>query len=88
MDKLKGMTTCTVCGRDFPLLAEEHYIAREPGRSGFAAIAGGPEFGLWDVIDCPHCGCQIKLQPRMRMTDCLGRDVPWYGEEDTEEDDD
>lgn len=67
MDKVKGMTTCKVCGRDFPLIEEEHYVARgnEPG--GISKALSGEETSLYDVIDCPHCGCQNTLQPRKRI---------------------
>ena len=66
---MKGMVTCKVCGRDFPLIAEEHYIAR--------SVKTTPEISLkelwspsptepvqYDAIDCPHCGCQMILQER------------------------
>lgn len=82
---IKGMTTCKVCGRDFPLLAEEHYVSKEPGKTGIAAIAGGQAPILWDSFDCPHCGCQNRMQQRNRLTDDLGQDYPL---DDTEEDED
>lgn len=85
---IKGMTTCKVCGRDFPLIAEEHYVSKEPGRQGFAAVAGGPAPVLWDSFDCPHCGCQNRMQQRNRLTDLFGQDLPLdYDEEDEDEDD-
>lgn len=64
---MKGMTTCKVCGRDFPLLAEEHYIARNPDREGGqigVIIAGKDEPAIFDAFDCPHCGCQNVMQER------------------------
>ena len=75
-NKIKGMTTCKVCGRDFPLLIEEHYVSKEPEKTGIVALAGGPEPMLWDSIDCPHCGCQNRMQQRYRLTDDLGQDYP------------
>lgn len=72
----KGTTTCKVCGRDFALIAEEHYISKEAGQIGFAALAGGPAPVLFDSFDCPHCGCQNNMQQRNRLTDMLGRDLP------------
>lgn len=84
-NKIKGQTTCVICGRDFPLIEEEHYVSCEPSRTGIAALAGGSEPKLWDSYDCPHCGCQNRVQSRM---------YPWLGCgeccncEDEEEDED
>lgn len=82
---IKGMTTCKVCGRDFPLIAEDHYVSKEAGKVGFAAIAGGSAPVLWDSFDCPHCGCQNRMQQRNRLTDIMGQDLPL---DDDEEDED
>ena len=83
---IKGMTTCKVCGRDFPLLAEEHYVSKDVSLTGFAGLAGGTEPKIWDSFDCPHCGCQNRMQQRNRMTDLLGRDFSIdCPEEDDEE---
>lgn len=85
-NKIKGQITCVVCGRDFPLIEEEHYVSREPARTGLAAnIVVGSEPKLWDSFDCPHCCCQNRVQLRM---------YPWLGcgelcdFEDEEEDED
>lgn len=61
---MKGMTTCKVCGRDFPLMAEEHYIARDAEKTGIANIISGSEATLYDAFECPHCGCQNIIQER------------------------
>jgi len=53
---MKGMYTCKICDRDFPLLEEEHYTTKIR-KTGLSAIAGGEE-RLHDAFDCPHCGCQ------------------------------
>lgn len=83
---IKGMTTCKVCGRDFPLVAEDHYVSKEAGKVGIAAIAGGLAPILWDSFDCPHCGCQNRLQQRNRLTDNFGQDFPLdYGENEEDE---
>lgn len=83
---IKGMTTCKVCGRDFPLIAEEHYVSKEADSFGLAAIAGVVVPTLWDSFDCPHCGCQNRMQQRNRLTDSLGRDFPLdYGENEEDE---
>lgn len=61
----KGMTTCKVCGRDFALIAEEHYIARDVEETGIAVALGRKkEAEQYDAFDCPHCGCQNVVQER------------------------
>lgn len=65
MANAKGMMTCKVCGRDFALIAEEHYVARDPEETGLAAVLGrNPEAKWYDAFDCPHCGCQNVVQER------------------------
>lgn len=59
-----GMITCDVCGRDFALMAEDHYVARSDTKPGLSCLAG--EVGLYDAVDCPHCGCQKLLKGRAR----------------------
>ena len=71
----KGMTTCKVCRRDFALIIEEHYVAKEPGATGLAAFAGTPR-KLFDAFDCPHCGCQNVVNGRYPLSDVLGQDFP------------
>lgn len=69
MEKIKGITTCNVCGRDFPLISEEHYVARNKDREGGqigSIIAGKEEPTIFDAFDCPHCGCQNIMQERKR----------------------
>lgn len=66
---MKGMYTCKICGRDFPLIFEERYTARSDERSGLAAAFGGPESEQYDAFDCPHCGCQNIVQSRKRIWD-------------------
>ena len=66
VNKVKGLRTCSVCGRDFPLLEEENYIVRENGERGLKAAMSSEE-KLYHAFDCPHCGCQnivaIYLRP-------------------------
>lgn len=62
---MKGMTTCKVCGRDFALMAEEHYVARNIEKQGVVpALVGQEESQMYDAFDCPHCGCQNITQER------------------------
>ena len=63
----KGMRTCEICGRDFALIVEEHYIATSNEKTGLARLAGGGEPDWYDAIDCPHCGCQQLLHARLRL---------------------
>lgn len=65
MANAKGMMTCKVCGREFALIAEEHYISRDPEETGLAAAFGRKMEGeQYDAFDCPHCGCQNVIQKR------------------------
>lgn len=64
---IKGLKTCVACGRDFPLIFEAHYISKDPGKTGLSALAGGDEPALYDTFDCPHCGCQNRIQKRNRV---------------------
>lgn len=68
VNMVKGMTTCKVCGRDFPLLGEDHYIARDPEKTGVVPVISGKDESIWfDAFDCPHCGCQNVMQSRKRL---------------------
>lgn len=63
-----GFKTCTVCGKEFELTAEEHYVAREDTQTGLRASLGGEESKLYDAMDCPYCGSQMLLNRRLRET--------------------
>lgn len=59
------MITCKVCGRDFPLTVEEHYVAQDPEKIGvIARLADTSKNKQYDAFDCPHCGCQNIVQER------------------------
>lgn len=78
-NKIKGMYTCDVCGRDFPLIAEERYTVRGAEKSGLATAITFEEADRYDAFDCPHCGCQNVVNLRMRElgpedADCPTRD--------------
>lgn len=60
---------CDICGCEFNPLIEKHYISREEGRVGIAAIAGGIEAVEYDTFDCPQCGCQHIAQRRKRTVE-------------------
>lgn len=62
---------CKVCGKDFELKLDNHYIARdeEVKRTGLSAMVGSnneQESKLYDTFDCPFCGCQNIVQERKR----------------------
>lgn len=61
---MKGMTTCKVCGRDFPLMAEEHYVVRDGEKKGLVSVISDQEAVQYDAFDCPCCGCQNIMQER------------------------
>lgn len=62
---MKGMTTCKVCGRDFALMIEEHYVAQDPQKVGaIVNLVNTDKAFKYDAFDCPHCGCQNIMQPR------------------------
>lgn len=61
----KGMYECAVCHREFALIAEDHYIAKDPVvNGGVGVVVSGSTVYPYDAIDCPHCGCQNVLQRR------------------------
>lgn len=62
---MKGITTCKVCGREFPLMVEDHYIAQDPRKIGAIANFVNTDKAIeYDAFDCPHCGCQNIMQTR------------------------
>ena len=72
----KGMTTCKVCGRDFALIKEEHYIAKHDDKEGvIPAFAGREAQRLYDAFDCPHCGCQNIVGIREAILDPCGETI-------------
>lgn len=80
---MKGMTTCKICGRDFPLMAEEHYVAVDTKCGGIKAVLEGDGTTLYDVFDCPHCGCQNVMQVRkVDLSECCECSCEEGGEED------
>lgn len=74
--KIKGMYTCDVCGRDFPLIAEERYTVRGTEKSGIATAISFEEADRYDAYDCPHCGCQNVVNLRLRELEPEGEGCP------------
>ena len=63
---------CKVCGKDFELKMDNHYIARDEVviRTGISSIVGSNneiESKLYDTFDCHVCGCQNIVQERKRI---------------------
>lgn len=75
------MYKCKVCNKEFELQRKDHYVARDNGRTGLSALAGGSEEELYDAFDCPHCGCQNVMQERKRS--CINED-DWFAEVEDE----
>lgn len=73
-----GWDICNVCGIEFPLVRDAHYVAREVTLTGISTIAGGKEPQLYDAFDCPHCGCQNIMGRRFRFADDDDRPVCPY----------
>lgn len=84
----KGMITCAICGRDFALIAEETYIARDNTTRGLTTVVSDKEPQLYDAIDCPHCGCQTILQERKRYASPADIGIEDNLEDDLEDDPD
>lgn len=68
MKKIK----CKVCEYEFDAIKSGHYIAGGEGKSGLTAIGDSGETKIYDVFDCPVCGCQAVVQERKRKYECVG----------------
>lgn len=67
MSENKKIKQCVVCGTEFELLQERHYIAIDCGESGIATVIGKTtDPKIYDAMDCPRCGCQNVLKERKR----------------------
>lgn len=65
---MKGMVTCKVCGKDFPVKISKHHIGRDVEKKGVIPAFTGTEEGmLYDIFNCFHCGCQYVAQERKRV---------------------
>lgn len=62
---MNELTTCRVCGGEFPLSVKYHYVARDIEKKGLVpTISGQEEAVRYDAFDCPYCGCQNIMQER------------------------
>ena|GEM_PF-1113845 len=61
---------CPVCGTEFLLASENHYISRDKIKEGLSQALHSEEPTLYDSFDCPQCGCQIIIQPRKQFWLC------------------
>ena len=57
----KKKTECRVCGYRFTQERENIYTAEEP-RSALEMLTAAPK--RFSAVDCPICGCQIRLADR------------------------
>lgn len=60
------MLKCKICGKEFEANLERHYVVRDKGKTGLATIVSNDEEKIYDVFDCPSCGCQVIAQERKR----------------------
>lgn len=58
------LTTCRVCGGEFPLSVKYYYVARDIEKKGLVPTISGQEAMQYDAFDCPYCGCQNIMQER------------------------
>ena len=59
------MIKCKICGRDFAMLPERHYVCRDFGQKGLKEVFSAKGKMQFDAFDCPLCGCQNAVQVRM-----------------------
>lgn len=62
----KKKTECRVCGYRFTPERENIYTAEEP-RSALEMLTAAPV--RFSAVDCPICGCQIRLAERAPRID-------------------
>ena len=62
----KKKTECRVCGYRFTPEREALYTAEEP-RSALEMLTAAPV--RFSAVDCPSCGCQIRLADRAPRID-------------------
>lgn len=62
----KKKTECRVCGYRFTPERENIYTAEEP-RSALEMLTAAPT--RFSAVDCPICGCQIRLADRAPRID-------------------
>lgn len=59
--------SCRICGCEFPITSQTHYIATDNETVGLASAFGSKkEVDIYDAFDCPNCGCQMIIQRRKR----------------------
>lgn len=57
------MYKCKVCGKEFELQKENHYVSISRTPTGLAALISS-ETVMYDAFDCTHCGCQNRVSER------------------------
>lgn len=69
------MLKCKICGTEFPVIKEKHYISRDNGKTGLSSAFGSnDEEKIYDSFDCPMCGCQVVAQDRKRTYGILNKE--------------
>lgn len=79
---------CKVCGSEFKLNIDNHYIAKDDRVTGIATVVKKEEEKIYDAYDCPICGCQNLIQDRKRrlLFDDILNDENELEDEDEDED--
>lgn len=62
---------CRICGKRFVPCKENVYQARE--QMGVISALTTP-YHIYDVIDCPRCGCQVNLSVRMERVNATNQE--------------
>ena len=57
---------CKICGKDFELKLDNHYVSRDNETHGIVNAIRSEEENIFDTFDCPYCGCQNIIQQRKR----------------------
>lgn len=57
------MYKCKVCGKEFELMRENHYVSVSRTPTGLSAIFSSNTI-QYDTFDCTFCGCQNRMQER------------------------
>lgn len=57
------MYKCKVCGKEFELVRENHYVSVSRTPTGISAIFSSNTI-QYDTFDCTFCGCQNRMQER------------------------
>lgn len=81
---MDNMLKCNICGKEFVPVIDKHYIARDDTITGVVTAFKQEERKIYDVFDCPNCGCQVIAQERKR--NFITCDIDFANGDDEDED--